>query len=711
MVILLSRPRDVLPFLDSVIKHADLEKDALGFFPEAVYRQFAAQGKLLVAVEGNKYAGHLLFGAVAPHARVLQTHVRRQCRGRGIGRKLIEELVGNAEQWNYLSLTARVASDLEANNFYRSVGFKTVRTTPGGATRKRLINIMVRELDTTTLFKSSRSTATDLGLVQHLPTRTPQYVLDLNVIFDLIRNRTNAESAGQVMKAAFNNLIRLAVTGEFIEELRRNSQGPDPLLAFALKLPVLAQPLEADVSPMLNTLQQRIFPSRAADGRLPTEDRSDLIHVTTGIVHTAAGFVTGEKAILEAREFLKEQYGLDIVATGELAALFEESVGGTFPQKAVTLQDIELTSRSPDYQDQLKLIDLFSRAGVSGQSMNELSTGLASHKDEQRVVFAGSEPIAFAIYITGHRSSVDAFVCADEDSPAVETALDHLFDHICRISSQNSPALVRLRLVHGHSKTMSVALSHGFRTSPDEAGNDQTLYKVCVGKCVTISNWSSIRSGLQNICGLMLPETPPTWANSKDVVEIITPAGNSIAVGLDDLETFLSPVLLLLPGRPSSIVPIRARFVADLFGNPSQPNLLHSAEATFLRERVYFSDPKTSPLLQKGRAIFFYESGKDKGRSSVVAAARVVRTDLLVKEGVISELLRRGVLTEQKIKRMGRSRFSAATIFDNIFHFRTPVTRKRLGELGFKDPANLITTKSFSDKFFEALIQEGSPGV
>jgi GNAT superfamily N-acetyltransferase/predicted nucleic acid-binding protein len=375
MVILLSKPSDVLPFLDSVIKHADQEKDALGFFPNAVYRQFAAQGKLIVAVDGSHYLGHLLFGAVAPHARVLQTHVRRQSRSKGIGRRLVEELVRYAEEWNYISLTARVASDLEANQFYQSLGFRLVRTAAGGATRKRTINVMVRELDTTTLFRHSRSKSpTDLGLVEHLPTRTPQYILDLNVIFDMVRKRIKAEDAGRVMKAAFNNLIRLAVTGEFIEELRRHSQEPDPLLAFALKLPILPQPV--DVSAILNTLQDRIFPVRAIEHKLTVQDRSDLVHLATAIVHKAAGFITGEKAILEARQFLKEQYGLDVVASAELAALSQEPISESSSDKVVTMQDVELTARTPDYRDQAKLIDLFSRAGVAGQLMNELSAGL-----------------------------------------------------------------------------------------------------------------------------------------------------------------------------------------------------------------------------------------------------------------------------------------------------------------------------------------------
>lgn len=711
MVILLSRPRDVSPFIHAVTKHADLEKDALGFYPESVYRQFAAQGKLIVAVEGDQYVGHLLFGAVAPHARVLQTHVRTRYRGKGVGRMLIEHLVQKAEEWNYISLTARVASELHANQFYTKLGFRLARTTPGGSARRRVINVMVRELDTNTLFRSSQSTAADLGLVEHLPARTPLYVLDLNVMFDVVRSRANADDAGRVMKAAFNNLIRLAVTGEFIEELRRHSQQPDPVLAFALTLPVLAQPIEADILPMLSTLQHRIFPARAAQGQLTVQDKSDLVHLATAIVHKAAGFVTGEKAILEARDFLKEQYGLDVIAAAELAALSEESVGDLSLHRAVTLEDIELTSRAPEYADQAKLIDLFSRAGVAGQLMNELSGGLSARSDEQRLVFAGSEPIAFAVYIAPRHSSVQAFVCADEDSPAVETALDHLFDHICRMSSRDRPAHVRLRLLQGHSKTLSVALSHGFRTSVDQSANEPTLYKVCVGKCVTATNWSSVRSSLEYLCGLVLPEHIPAWKSRKDAVGIITPAGNRITVTLEDLETLLSPVLFLFPERPTSIVPIRARFAADLFGNPVQPPLLHSPEAMFLRERVYFSDPRTSPLLKRGTSIFFYESGKDRGRSSLIAAARVTRTDLLAKEGVISGLLRRGVLSEEKIRRMGRSRFSAATIFDNIFHFRAPVSRKRLEELGFKDPANLITTRSFSDKLFEAVVDEGNPSV
>src|SRR5262249_15476578 len=149
------------------------------------------------------------------------------------------------------------------------LGFIQVRTTPGGFTRKRLINVMVRELDTTTLFKKSRSSvATDLGLVEHLPTRTPQYVLDLNVIFDMIRNRRKAEDAGRAMTAACNSLVVRAVTGECTAQLRRQSQYPARLLSFAVKLPMLPQPLEAGVLSMLNSLQRRIFPARAGEGQL-----------------------------------------------------------------------------------------------------------------------------------------------------------------------------------------------------------------------------------------------------------------------------------------------------------------------------------------------------------------------------------------------------------------------------------------------------------
>lgn len=717
MVLLHSKPVAVLPFVEEVISEADREKDALGFLPEVVYREAAAQGKLIIATVQQRgqeiYVGHLLFGGVYPHGRIFQVHAHKQFRRKGIGRALIEELVRQTEQLSYLSLTAKVASDLQANAFWESMRFGHVRTAPGGPTRNRSINIRVRELNTPHLFRlqTSSEPAADLRLIDRLSTRAPQYVIDLNVMFDVVRRRVNAEQAGLIMKAGFNNLIRLAVTGEFIEELKRHSQPPDPILEFALRLPILPQPIEKDATTILSSLAMQIFPERAKLNKLTLQDCSDLVHLATAIVHNAAGFITSEKAILGARGFLQHTYGLDVVGVGEMAALTDTSSGEESVPVSVASENCALLARAAGSNDGQRVSHLLARLGVASQLINELSRTVVLDGARQILVIAGEQPIAFASWINDSPTFIQAFACADEDHPRIESALDHILDRLSRASCKNNPVTIRLRLIAGHTKTRTVAISHGFRTSADQPANVPTLQKISVGRCLVPQDWETARTQLKKIAGLGLPESMPRFDCFESLIEVATPSGNLISITLRDFETLLSPAILLLPGRSGAVVPIRSRFAADLFGNSPQLGLLDSPEARLLRERVYFSDPRTSPLLTRGKPILFYESGKDHGRSSVIAIARVIRTDFVSKETVVSEVLRRGVLNKQKLARMGKSAFLAATIFDNILHFRNPVAFDRLRKLGFHDPANLVTTRPISADVLTTVVREGEPSA
>lgn len=711
-----SIPRDVSHYLDEVTREADREKDALGFLPEGVYKEAVTQGKLIVATHRGwrheTFAGHLLFGGVFPHGRIFQVYVRKKFRKQGVGRLLIDELVKQAEKASYLSLSARVADDLEANAFWSRMGFEHVRTAPGGATRNRSINIRVRELDSPHLFRTrtAKESLADLRLVERLSARAPQYVIDLNVMFDVVRKRVNAEYAGRIMTAGFNNLIRLAVTGEFIEELKRHSTSPDPVLEFALQLPILPQPLRQDIVATLSLLAAEIFPDRARRGSLTDRDRSDLIHLATAIAHEAAGFITSEKAILRSRGYLQEQYGIDVVGVSEMAALAEGAGPDDFSRISFVSSELRLQVRHAERADMAKISELLKRLGVADQLIAEVSADLSSEVAEQRLVLAGERPIAFSSSVKSP-GLMQAFVCGDEDSAAIETALEHILDSICRSASHQSPAVVRLRLLSGHSKTRTVATSHGFRPNADQPENAAQMQKLCVGRSLNPEDWLSIRSQLRTIAGLSLPQSMPEFIGPSQLLEVSTPTGETISIRLRDLETLLSPVLLLLPKRTGAVVPIRPRFAEDLFGSSAQLKLLESSEACLLRERVYFSDPRTSPLLKESIPILFYESGKGSGRSSIIALARVLRTDLVSKESVLSELLRRGVLSQRALEKMGRSPFLAATSFDNLMHFRKLISLARLRELGFHDPANLITAREIPSDVLTSVIREGQPNV
>src|SRR5665213_689584 len=132
------RAAEVSHYSELVREQGDSERDVLGFLPRSVYSEAAVQGKLYVAtveVAGREhYAGHLLYGGKFPNLRVFQLYTLPQFRGQHIGSNLIDSLATDAESQYYLTISARVASDLPANEFWERMGFKTVRTVKGGAT-------------------------------------------------------------------------------------------------------------------------------------------------------------------------------------------------------------------------------------------------------------------------------------------------------------------------------------------------------------------------------------------------------------------------------------------------------------------------------------------------------------------------------------------------------------------------------------------------
>ena len=320
---------DVEAFVPIVQTNADGHREALGFLPAQAYEQAARQGTLFVAVDTSvpdgQYLGHLLFGAHYPHARIYQVFVAAHARGHGIGRNLVEALLELYETKQYLSVIAKVADDLAANQFWGALGFETLATKLGGSARGRTINVRVRQLDTPALF-GYRERVSGIPLGEAPPNFTPVFALDLNVFFDVTKRRSRAEFGGTVMSASFNNLVRLMVTEEFTTELRRTSSqtSSDPILEFAMHLPTLPRPAGGINEKIVGELARIVFPLRASEGRLTVQDRSDLIHLAIAAHHSITAFVTAEEALVNAGAAIDQLFGVRVVHVRDLANLLKD---------------------------------------------------------------------------------------------------------------------------------------------------------------------------------------------------------------------------------------------------------------------------------------------------------------------------------------------------------------------------------------------------
>ncbi len=716
---ILSRPEDLGAFVEQVQTASDTNKDSLGFLPERVYKEAADQGKLLIAViqEGKKpvYAGHLLHGGVFPQARIFQIFTVPRFRRKGIGRRLVEAIVRRAESLQFMSVVANVADDLAANHFWERLSFDVIRTKAGGRTTGRQINVRVRELDTPRLFSlataPSKSSAQDLKLISRLFDVSPIYVLDLNILYDLVKKRTNVEDVGRIVRASFNNLVRLAVTEEFIKELERTSipAPADPILELALRLPRLQTPPSQLLSQIVRDLGTVLFPSEITAGKLRTQDQSDLLHLATAIHHKASGFVTGEKAILRARAVLQSKYSMDVVGANEFADTVEPSESASTPEVQALSSGQILQGRLAQDSDLLVAKVFLGRMKCPEQLGQDVVRTDPGHSHRRCVVTCNGEIVAFGFWgvPSGIRPQVQAFICVDEDHSAVALAADFLLDSLSRESLPDYPTQLSLRLLPGHVTTRRIATAHGFRPPADESPNSTNLQKIALGRGVTAKNWACVCQQLKKGMGIGLPDSIPSFRSLEQLVLIDGPIGNSVGVPLGELETLFSPALFFLPGRSGAIVPVRRIYAADLVGGGKQLSLLAAPEAVLLRERVYFSNPRTAGVFTRGIPILFYESAHKGGSASVTAAARVVRAELVSKDGANQELLRRGVLDRKTLKNICLSETVVATTIDNILLFRNPVRLERLRSLGAIDGANLVTARLLRADVLIQIAEEG----
>jgi ribosomal protein S18 acetylase RimI-like enzyme/predicted nucleic acid-binding protein len=709
----------VAAFVDQAQLAADSEKDALGFLPERAFKEAADQGKLLVALvrQGDVavYAGHLMHGGVFPQARIFQVYTAPQFRRNGIARRLVEAIVRKAESMQFMSVLAQVADDLEANRFWENVGFETIRTRPGGHTKRRKINVRIRELSTPHLFSiasaQKEQPAQDLRLVSRLYDVSPIYVLDLNVLFDLLKRRANAEEVGRIIHASFSNVIRLAITEEFVRELERTSQPAptDPILELARRLPRLKAPPQEVLTEIISRLGRQLFPFAISSGNLRVQDQSDLVHLATAIHHKASGFITSEKIILKGRAVLQTSYGLDVLGAGEFADTVEPPDSNQPLDISVSSTGGDLQGR-PTQQHETGLIAGFlTQMRCPQQLAGDAIRTDPGRPNRKLVVTSGGAVVAFASWDipSSIHYYVRAFLCANEDHWAAGMAVEFLLDSISREAQAGAPIQIGLRILPGHVTTRRVATAHGFRPSADEHLQSTDLQKIALGIVVTANNWSSICGRLKSGMNIGLPAAAPVYQSPTQTVRIESPAGQTLGLPLNEVETLLSPTIFVLPGRPGAIVPIRRVHAADLVGGSKQLALLAAPEAVLLRERVYFSHPRTAGVLTSGTALLFYESARKGGRASVIAAARIVRTELMSKDRANHELLRRGVLDKKILKNICLADSVIATTIDNIMLFERPVGLERLRCLGAIDGANLVTARPLKPDQMIQIIEEG----
>lgn len=718
------RPAEVEAYVEAVQASADSERQALGFMPARAYSEAAHQGKLWVAVvktdRGEEYAGHLFFGGGYPRLRIFQLFVKEARRRYGIGSILLNRLIQEAESWNCMTISARVADDLTANAFWNRHRFEVVDTRPGGKTSNRHILVRERQLDTPTLFdmldSAQSPTAHDLRLAERLYEKSPVYAFDINVLMDLVKKRSGAQDVQRIISASIANSIRLFVAPEFIAELRKAGigKGDDPILEFAATLPQFPSLADPELNQLTAELAPLVFPERARQQRLRSRDYSDLRHLATAAHNKAAGFITSDKEILKRQSVLWHKFRLNVVGAAE------------FAEWLVPSEWIDPEHRSQNYlgesgieavevggADRSQIEALLASIGVQmDEQQNALADGHSGSPRRRLAVFCDARAIAYASWPAPQKvaTRVDVFVYVDESASDAEAALDCLFSALMKDSCSCGPVLLRI-LSRVSKPVEAVATRHGFRRAVAQGRTEQgSFHKVCLGRVLCEENWIEVSSSLAKRVQLELPSIPPDFHGANTPVQVIRAHHPNLSIPLHEFEDLVGPALLLLRNRRGAIVPIRVEYAERLLDTSVQ-RALFSYEASLLSTRTYFSQIATLPVLEQGTILCFYESKTGGGSGSLIACARSVENWIGFPNSEAESVKRGGVLGPDDLDVITKKGRCCITRFDMVMKFKNPIPLDRLRELRCDDGSSFVTSKRIFHQQLNSLIAEGHPYV
>jgi ribosomal protein S18 acetylase RimI-like enzyme/predicted nucleic acid-binding protein len=696
---------------------ADGEKEALGFLPEPAYSEAIERRRLIAmcssAAGDIEVAGFILFSGVFPNARIQQVVVARQHRRAGVGSALINELVSHLEARAYLTLSAAVASDLSAaQSFYERNGFVACRTLPGGHARNRSIILRTRDLETENLFSvleppsGASQSAVDLGLRKRSAGQAPLYVIDLNVLFDVTKGKGRQRSplAEQLIAAALDHQIRLAVAPEFVVELERTTKDEeiDPVLRLARQLPRLLSNDRAETERLSTLVHTIVFVTPSSSAAGSPQALSDARHLAQAALARASAYVTSDGQLLAAREQLLQQIGIDVASLDEFETLLPgDSVSADRSHLKGT--DCVITSAPVE-----EVRYYLKRHGVMGSLLSEFAPNPENlGRWKGRSVSEAGEVVAIGACVAP--ANIDApsriLVHVRPDHVACETLADHLLASQCQEACSSGPITIELPHVPGQSVVRRAATLLGFVPLP----RADTSIKVALGRPVTNESWTAIARQTRRKTGLRLPEQPPDATAAQSGLVVQGPDGKSVTVRLPALEDALGPTILLWPDRDGVIVPIARNYADDLLGTGNQFPLFGSPEAAFVARRTYFNSPRTATLMRPGVPILFYESKRSGGRGAIVAAARIADATVVAKLHVPDDLLRRAVVED--LGPLSATNDLLATSFDNLLRFPTPVSLEKLRHLGVDVSQNLQTTMALPYARLAEILELGWSGA
>lgn len=709
---ILKTPQEVLPHLEAIRVATDANKNSLGFLSVGTYEDAIKKGKLWVAEDDNgNYLGHLMHGGKPPQElRIFQIYVGENSRGSGVASSLIEEITQHGENLSCLNLRADVANDLtDAVKFWQSQGFCALAPRRKKNSTGREVLIFHKRLSTPSLLPVE---TLPLSITARpIANALDSYVIDLNIFLTLIKNQEDGTLISEIMQAAVAGEFSLFVTPEFQEELRRAKKGNvDPVSDLAEKtLPVLDKINDTELNRLKEEIRAIVFPDRSQMRKEAANDESDLRHLAYCIQNYKSGFLTQEKALLRARDALQSKYGLSLYSPQDFKV---EYFGSIDPSPiSVPLSNEVGSVQISDAKNAGQIRPFLEGLGKDFSEVSKviLKSSVRGVRD-RKIVADGQD--TYAVYVaqskgTKHDVLEGFFVSTGEQFNNREVVFQHMLECFMRHSQTIKAANIVFYVRKEDFDFEKICISRGFERTDCDIPGMIALVKIPCPPLVTKANWGEFQVVFAKNTDIQLPRLIPSMRMNTFGAPIIQAAkgGRDYEADLFQLETLVSPSLILLPKRTGVVLPIAPAYAENLLARADDQLPFDLREEALLRvEKVYYRKPTHTKNFLVGMPIAFYESGSGRG---VIGCARITSAKVVSCDNALKIYRRYGVLSERELANYADKKGNVQVItFDNFKVFSRPVSMKRLQELGCAK-ANMVGPEKLSYEQLFSIVHEG----
>lgn len=708
------RPEDVHRFAMEITSLADRLRASLAFLPAGAYLEHIHKGQLWVAVDSKnqKLLGYLMFGGIFPHLKVFHIAIDPQNEIKYTGKLLIQSLTEYANEHSYLTISAKVAAELPANKFWEKMNFRVVRHLKGKGSLPRTINLRVFELESSSLFGNDQPD--DLKYKNKPTLPNPLRVIDLNIFFDLVNKRVHQKDAQQLIGLALENRIRLAITEEFLTELKRFSKNfdDDPILDFAKTIPRISRPEQPQLQALVDNLRQLVFPNRSESGVKAPNNQSDLIHLATCIAHNAQSFVTRELAILKHSVALLKTYDIEILTATDLIESQLDPSHNNFLQTPRYFENRISVEPFTTSKKEASLKFLFLMQ-VEEDHAHMLIGSHTSSTNRTSIVASDNEGILGYLYYerNNNDSTCRSAAIVDEKRILSEQVFDHFLKLVDKIQPSMSWNQVHIQVAGSQLNSLETATAQGYRivTNTEQSGGLVSIKKSVFCGPVIENNWHAFTKGFADATNYSLPSSTQPYEELVQSGILLKNAttNSTVSISLRDLESSTNS-LLFVDKRPAALIPIRKAYAEDLLNyETAQQSLLSSPEASLRPERAYYLSPGRESIFLLGAIAFFYVSGTGGGPKEVVCMSRITSSKKMGIDEAISTT-RFGVVDQTQLNKISNNDGNVVVVtFDQITHFPNPVSYKTLKDSNIIDGANLVTSQKISMNHAITIIEHG----